>query len=309
MLCLWQVSTFEKKSMKHQRLLQSLLFALCSLLSSLSVPAQYNKLDSLKGYNLKVYFSKGQDERAIQMAQLSHKAIDYTNSLVHFSPTVTLLILSPEDWPGYTNFPVYGMPHYSNEQTLVVAAEDNAFWKSFIPPLEQLPPSLAGQVKKVYNIDGALTMQPFFDLLALHELGHSFHQQAGLTMQRKWMGELFCNIILHTYIAENEPEHLPALTVFPNMVIASGTKDYLFTTLEQFESNYNEIGTRHPQNYGWYQSRFHAAAREIYDAGGKVVLQKLWVFLQAKDQKDDVQLVKQLAQDVHPSLADILNKW
>jgi hypothetical protein len=75
-----------------------------------------------------------------------------------------------------------------------VAAEDNALWKSFIPPSEQLPPSLAAQIKEVYSKDDALTMQPFFDLLALHELGHAFHQQAGLTMQRKWMGELFCNI-------------------------------------------------------------------------------------------------------------------
>ena len=297
------------KNMQHQRLLHSLLIIHFFLLSSLSLQAQYDKLDSLEGYNLKVYFSKGQEERAIQMAQLSHNAIDYANKLVHFTPTVTLLILSPADWSGYTNFPVYGMPHYSNRQTLVVAAEENAFWKSFIPPLEQLPPSLANQVKEVYSKDGALTMQPFFDLLALHELGHSFHQQAGLTMQRKWMGELFSNIFLHTYIAENEPRHLAALTVFPNMVVASGTKGYLFTNLEQFESNYNELGTKHPKNYGWYQSRLHVAARVIYDAGGKTVLQKLWVFLQSKDEKEDSQLAKQLALQVDPSIADVLLRW
>lgn len=295
--------------MKRQKVFNSLLIALSVLLSSLSLQAQYSKLDSLKGYQLRVYFSKGQDERAKQMAQLSHNAIAYTNKLVHFTPTVTLLILSTADWPGYTKFPVYGMPHYSNEQTLVVAAEDNAFWKSFIPPLDHLTPTLATQMKEVYRKDDALTMQPFFDLLALHELGHAFHQQAGLTMQRKWMGELFCNIFLHTYIAENEPEHLPALTVFPNMVVASGTKGYLFTTLEQFESNYNEIGTKHPKNYGWYQSRLHAAAREIYDTGGKAVLQKLWVYLQTKDKKEDSQLAKQLAQYVHPTIADVLLRW
>jgi len=295
--------------MKRQKVFPFILIFLSALVSSLSVQAQYDKLDSLKDYNLKVYFSKGQKERAKQMAKLSHNAIEYTNKLVQFTPTVTLLILSPEDWPAYTNFPVYGMPHYANEQTLVVAAEDNAFWKSFIPPLEQLPPTLAAQMKVAYSKDDALTMQPFFDLLALHELGHAFHQQAGLTMQRKWMGELFCNIFLHTYIAENKPEHLLALTVFPNMVVASGTNGYLFTTLEQFERNYNEIGTKHPKNYGWYQSRLHAAAREIYDAGGKNVLQKLWVFLQAKDNKENSQLAKQLAEHVHPAIADVLLTW
>ena len=57
-------------------------------------------------------------------------------------------------------------------------------------------------------------------LLALHELGHAFHQQGGLKMHRNWMGELFCNILLHTYIAENEPEQLPALTVLPKTEVS-----------------------------------------------------------------------------------------
>ena len=44
-------------------------------------------------------------------------------------------------------------------------------------------------------------------------------------------GELFCNILLHTYIAENEPEQLSALTVFPQMVIAGGTDGFVYTSL------------------------------------------------------------------------------
>ena len=295
--------------MERQKTIRLLLNLLPIIFCSLSLQAQYSKLDSLNGYNLKVYFSKGHEERAKQMAQLSNQAIDYTSKLINFAPAVTLLMLSPADWPEHTKFPVYGMPHYTNDKTLVVAAEDNSFWKSFIPPLEQLPASLANQIKKVYRKDTALTMQPFFDLLALHELGHAFHNQAGLTMQRKWMGELFCNIFLHTYIAENEPGRLPALTVFPNMVVAGGTSNNVFTTLEQFERNYNEIGSRHPKNYGWYQCRLHVAAKEIYDAGGKAVLQRLWNALQSKDKKDDKQLAMQLAQDVHPAVADVMLRW
>jgi len=41
-------------------------------------------------------------------------------------------------------------------------------------------------------------------------------------MQRLWMQELFCNIMLHTYIAENEPQNLPALELFPEMVVSGG---------------------------------------------------------------------------------------
>jgi hypothetical protein len=295
--------------MKLQKQINSLIMVLACIFYMSTVQAQFEKLDSINGYQLKVYHSKGSGNRAKELAVLSHNAMVYNNQLLNFKPTVTLLVLSPVDWPLYTQFPAYGMPHYINNTTLVVASQDNPLWKGFIPPLEQLPPALATQIRKTYSKDGYLTMQPFFDLLALHELGHAYHQQGSLTMQRKWMGELFCNILLHTYIAENEPKYLPALTVFPNMVIASGTSGYPFTTLEQFENNYHEIGTKHPKNYGWYQSRLHAAAREIYDAGGKSVLPKLWKALQSKNTLDDQQLAEEMSKKVHSSVGDVMLKW
>ena len=144
--------------------------------------------------------------------------------LIRFEPKVTLLILNPTDWPKYTTFPVYGMPHYDETRDLlIVASENNDFWNSFIPPVDMLPKELADKIKTTYvDQNDNLTMQAFFDLLAIHELGHAFHFQAGLNVQRMWMGELFCNIFLHTYIAENEPDKLAALTVFPQMVILEG---------------------------------------------------------------------------------------
>ena len=53
------------------------------------------------------------------------------------------------------------------------------------------------------------------------------------------MGELFVNIMLHTYVAEKQPELLPALETFPNMVVGGGTADYKFTSLNDFEELYN----------------------------------------------------------------------
>ena len=56
----------------------------------------------------------------------------YYNDLIKFKPVVTLLILSKADWSSYTKFPVYGMPHYRGDSTLIVAAEDNEYWRSFL---------------------------------------------------------------------------------------------------------------------------------------------------------------------------------
>lgn len=290
----------------------TLLFTAIIIFIFNSVSAQnYEILTELKNHKTKVYFSKGNDERAKIIAERCDKAINYFNGIINFTPDVTLLILNQEDWWKFTNFPVYGMPHYNDNKTLIIATEDNEFWKSFIPPLDKLPEELANKIRNAYtNENGNVSMMAFFDLLALHELGHGFHFQADLKMQRLWMGELFANIFLHTYIAENEPENLPALTVFPEMVVAGGTEGYKYTTLKDIEERYEEIGQRYPKNYGWYQSRWHSAAKDIYNAGGADVFIKLWSSLKTQRERlTDEEFADFLISNVHQSVADVMLNW
>src|SRR3989337_2822468 len=128
-------------------------------------------LNHLSGHKTDIYYSKGAGVQAERSAVLCDNVISFYNEHLDFTPKVTLLVLSPDDWSTYTNFPVYGMPHYDDKSTLIVASEDNAFWQSFLPPLEQLSPDLADQIRKTYtDQDGNLSMRPFFDLLSIHEL-------------------------------------------------------------------------------------------------------------------------------------------
>jgi len=304
--------TVMNTNLKIKKVYLHLFLLISALIYSNGASAQvYKNLKLLKETEIKVYYSAGHEQRSKDIAILAKNAIEYHSKLLGFKPKVTLLVLTGEDWSKHTTFPVYGMAHYKNDQTLVVATSDNDFWKSFIPPLHQLPSPLAAKIKRTYRTnDVKLSMQPFFDLLALHELGHAFHMQGNLTMQRKWMGELFCNIFLHTYISENEPSLLPALEIFPEMVVAAGTAGYKFTALDEFENNYTELGKEHPKNYGWYQCRLHVAAKNIYNAGGKKVLVKLWKALRSTSAKmDDKQFALFLKRKVHKSVADVLVKW
>ena len=280
-----------------------------SLLTFLDSKSQsYTDLTELTGFSIKAYYSPGNEERAKVIVGRCERTIEYVKELVGFKPKVSLFILNPEHWKKYATFPVYGMPHYPDSERLIIASEDNDFWRSFIPPLDQLPIDLANQISKAYTTsDGTLSMMAFFDLLALHELGHGFHEQGGLTMQRLWMQELFCNIMLHTYIAEKEPTNLPALEVFPEMVVAGGTTGYEFTTLADFEKRYDNMD---PRNYGWYQCRLHVAGKNIYNAGGQRTFMKLWKGLKEnKEKMTDEQFASFLNKKVSREVAKVQTDW
>ncbi|CAG5069019.1 hypothetical protein DYBT9623_01753 [Dyadobacter sp. CECT 9623] len=289
------------------------LFIACFLLICNPVNAQsYEGLTHLKGLKTDTYYSSGSEAKARRMAQQLDNVQAFYTELLQFTPTVTLLILSPGDWKNFTKFPFYGMPHYTSNKTLIVAAENNDHWKSMVPATDKIPAIYAGPVKEAYtDKNGGLNMEPFFDLLAIHELGHAYHNQGGLVMQRRWMGELFPNILLHTYIAEKEPELLNALTTFPKMAVATTDRSTLkYNTLQELEKNYSQIGPNYPQNYGWYQCRWHIAAGEIYDASSTDGLKNLWNAL--KTQREilgDPELAELLGKKAHKSVADVQLNW
>jgi hypothetical protein len=301
--------------MKKQSLFSQMANYVCLvwvvvIMASHPVGAQQIGLDSLTIGTTRVFYSAGHQPRAKEIATRLERAILFHSQLTSFTPEVTILVLSPGDWSKHTSVPLYGMPHYSSGKRLIVASSNNEYWQSFLPPLDQLDPELATKVQKAYSQNGQLTMQPFFDLLAIHELGHAFHIQGGLTIPRKWMGELFCNILLHTYIAEKEPALLDALTVFPEMVVRMGTQSFSFTTLDQLEANYNLIAMQHPKNYGWYQCRLHAAAKTIYEQGGKESFVKLWKVLKTSTAPvTDAELGELLSRKVHPAVGSVLLDW
>jgi hypothetical protein len=272
-----------------------------------------SSLRELKGFTQAYYYSPGAEERAKKIAGFMENAGSFFQKEVNFTPKAKLYILAPGDWKAFAAKPlenVYGFPHNTSDHRLNLASEDNDFWRSFLPPVDQLPPAIAESVKKAYGkSNGGYSMMPFFDLLALHELGHSYTGQAGLKMHRKWMGELFVNIMLHTYVAERRAELLPALETFPNMVVAGGTSGYQYTSLEDFEKLYETMGMG-PKNYGWYQCRLHAAAKDIYEAGGKTVLQKLWRSLKVhQEEMTDDAFIAMLRDEVHPSVANVYTNW
>ena len=126
------------------------------LLAGFTVTAQSTSFDSLvhlPSTHLQVYHSKGRASRAGEIVPRVEKAMSWYVDHYGFKPRVTLLILTEADWPNYTSFPVYGMPHYDDKETLIVAADDNVFWRNNLPELSLFPDSLAQAAKQGYGED------------------------------------------------------------------------------------------------------------------------------------------------------------
>ena len=274
----------------------------------------YTTLSRIEGVSAEVYASKGHEALGKHLGAMVDGANAFMESLTGYTaPAPALLVLSQADWGTYTNPQIiYGMPHYiPGGNTLIVAAEDNDFWRANMPPLDQLPPHLQQMFRNVYtNENGELSVRPFFDLLVLHELGHGWTGHHQIKRQRFWLEEVFANVFLHTYIAEEQSHLLPGLEVLPMLSVMGGGDRFQYTTLEQFEEGYWIIGRDAPVNYGWYQFRFHFAAKNVYDQAGPEALKNLWLFLARHTEvMDDEALLNGLQVQVHPAMADVYRNW
>ncbi len=274
-------------------------------------PGQPSELRSLEGYGFDVRYSPGLEARTRAIAGQVASVIEQMAPRLGVTPEVELLVLAEADWADHTRFPVYGMPHILGGRTLIVAGEDNPMWQGFLPDPASLAEADAEAVRAVYrDASGAPTAAPFFDLLAIHELGHAFTAQGGIEVQRLWLGEFLPNLILHVWAEEAAPELLPALTTLPDLWVAAGPGDHPFTSLAELEANYVRIGQEHPDNYGWYQGRWHQGARRLYDAGGGAMLDRLWEALRdTPEPLDDEALIELLDSRVHPALGSWVRNW
>jgi hypothetical protein len=263
--------------------------------------SKYTGLQRLEGLPLSVYASPGVVPRAREIAQRCVRALSFFTASLDVDPDLALLVLAPEDWEGRAYHPVYGMPNYDGAGNLVVAGQPSDFWRSFVELVTEAQPAGLPRLAAVYEVDGELDLSSFFDLLAVHEMGHRFHQAGSVRFPRLWSTEFFCNLCLHTYVAEDEPSALPALEAFPSVISAVPPERVHYSDLATFERIYDRMP---PQNYGWYQCHLHVAAKHVYDAGGAAALRRLWDRFRFSDEDLATAL-----EEVEPQLARVFTEW
>lgn len=241
----------------------------------------------LSGYPFEVRYSDGSLTRARAAADIAADAYAYFKGLFSgVEPEIALIVADRADWQSRQP---YGLPFFNDDEgqirpgIVVMPAGRGDFWIEMGEDLRQASPRGYATLLATYP-DGAdgLDLQPFFDLVTIHELGHAFEVLGGLQLPTFWLGEIFANLALHVFIATRRPETLNTLEVLSIVGAQSPRLDARFlaegySTLEELEAHYT--GGENPMsalNYVWYQYRWQRIAASMYEVDGENVLVRFW---------------------------------
>jgi len=251
-------------------------------------------LAHLSGYPFEVRYSDGSLVRAQAAAAVAADASAYFSRLFSgVEPDIAIIVANEADWESRQP---YGLPFFNDDDgqirpgIVVMPAGSGDFWVAMGQDLNEASPRDYTRLLATYpDGTGGLDLQPFFDLVTIHELGHAFEVFGVLRLPTFWLGEIFANLALHAFVAMRQSESLNSLEVL-SIVGARSTRLGArmraegYSTLEDLEAHYTGGDVpMSPLNYVWYQYRWQRLAATMFDADGEDGLIRFWDYFHATD--------------------------
>ncbi|MDA8310688.1 MAG: hypothetical protein M0Z46_08745 [Actinomycetota bacterium] len=281
-------------------------------------------LAHLDGYPFEVRHSDGSVVRARAAAGIAADAYRYLSGLFGVEADIALIVVDERDW--HSRQP-YGLPFFNDDAgqirpgIVVMPAGSGHLWNGIGEDIREASPRGYAELLTTYP-DGAggLDLQPFFDLITIHELGHAFEVLGDLRLPTFWLGELFADLVLHAFVATSRPQSLHTLEVLPTVGagsrrLAARMRAEGCSTLDELEAHY--AGGEHPMsplNYVWYQYRWLRLAARTFEADGEGVLVRFWECFHAIDHASSGQvtaasLAPLLSAEVSRTLGRAVRRW
>ena len=282
-------------------------------------------LACLDDYPFEVRYSDGALVRARAAADLAADAYVYLGRLFsNAEPDIAIIVVDETDWESRQP---YGLPYFNNGDDqirpgiLVMAAGSGEFWVGIADDLREASPRGYPRLLATYGDgSGGLDLQPFFELVTIHELAHAFQWLGDLRLPTSWLGEVFANLALHAFVATRRPEKLNTLETLPTVGsqsrrLAARMRAEGYTTLEDLEVHYpGGEQPMNPLNYVWYQHRWQRLAAKMFEADGEDGLARLWRCFHASDRFSPgtvttASLAALLRKEVSPTLGRAVMNW
>ena len=284
-----------------------------------------SELPRLDGYPFEVRYSHGSLVRATVAADIAADAYGYFSRLFSaVEPDIAVIVTDEADWPGSGP---YGLAFFRDDADeicpgiLVMPAGGGDFWIAMTQDIRDASPRGYAKLVATYP-DGAggVDLQPFFDLITIHELGHAFEVLGDLRLPTYWLSEIFVNLALHAFVATQLPSRLPTLEVLPTVgagsrKLAARMRAEGYSTLEELEAHYTGSDQpMSPLNYVWFQYRWQRLASRMFEVDGEDGLVRFWDCFHAVDRVNAreataASLAPLLRTEVSPILGRAVRDW
>jgi len=223
------------------------------------LPSSTNKLT--------VYYSPGNEARALAMRTNLEDALAFLQAHFHLSPTITLAILNQADWALVSGNSPYGP--YSLPGLILLPGNDfDAFATSMLKSsltAAQLQAAEAGGLPLEKQV------QFFFEDAVYHELGHLYSAAYGIRFPNHWTDEVMASYLMFNYLGEKHPERAKNGLAVGNLFLQAVRPAH--TSLDDFDRLY--MGGISPMNYGWYQAHFSRRAEALYQKEKLALVDKM----------------------------------
>ena len=283
-------------------------------------------LPQLGGYPFEVRYSEGSLARAKAAADVAANAYVYFSGLFSSArPDIALVVVNEADWPDPG--PPYGLPFFRGDPgelrpgIVVMPAGGGDFWTGIGEDIHEASPRGYAKLLSTYP-DGAggVDLQPFFDLITIHELGHAFEVLGDLRLPTSWLSEIFVNLAMHAFVATRLPGALNTLEVLPTVGagsrrLAARMRAEGYSTLEELETHYTGgENPMDPLNYVWYQYRWMRLVAKMFEVDGEDGLVRFWDCFHSTDRVNASEataasLAPLLTTEVSPTLGRAVRGW
>ena len=284
-----------------------------------------SELSQLAGYPFEVRYSDGSLLRARAAADIAAKAYVYFSRMFSGAePDIALIVADQADWSGTGP---YGLPFFRDDAgeirpgIVLMPAGGGGFWRAIGQDICNASPRGYAKLLVTYP-DGAggLDLQPFFDLITIHELGHAFEVLGDLRLPTFWLSEIFVNLAMHAFVATHLPASLPTLEVLPTVgagsrKLAARMRAEGYSTLEELQAHYTGgDNPMDPLNYVWYQHRWLRLAAKMFEVDGEDSLIRFWDCFHSTDrvppgEATAASLAPLLTTEVSPILGRAVRDW
>ncbi len=235
-----------------------------------------------------------------------------------------MIVADEADWSGQGP---YGLPFFRDDAgelrpgIVVMPAGGGDFWIAIAQDLRAASPRADAKLRAAYpDGSGGVDLQPFFDLITIHELGHAFEVLGDLRLPTFWLSEIFVNVAMHAFVATQLPGSLPTLEVLPTVgaasrKLAARMRAEGYSTLEELQAHYTgSDDSMSPLNYIWFQYRWQRLAAKMFEADGEDGLVRFWDCFHSTDRVDDgvataASLAPLLASEVSQTLGRAVRHW